>query len=157
MGLKEKIKYQFTEDTVSPTTIYHRPNNRAEIIICLPIQYRKKYIIGLLNHEIGTHYLRKVNNGQQVWAENRKMFKMGKFLVTEEGLAAINMFFEQAVNPPYKPYLFQPALLYFSAYLASYMSFSELFFTLRRFVSNDEKLWRQCLRVKRSKSYIIMY
>ena len=29
--------------------------------VSLPIQYRVHNIIGVLNHEIGTHYLRKYN------------------------------------------------------------------------------------------------
>lgn len=77
---------------------------------------------------------------------------MGKYLVTEEGLAAINMLFEQAVRPPHKPFLFQAALNYFSAYLASFMSFSELYTTLKKYVKSEQKLWRQCLRVKRGES-----
>lgn len=150
MGVRNFITCRFTEKTISPTTIYHKPKGKAEIVVGLPIQYRRKYITCLLNHEIGTHFLRKHNDRKQIWFEHRKKYKLGKFLSIEEGLAAINMLFEQANRPPHKPFLFQAALNYFSAYLASYMGFQELFFTLRRYVHDEEKLWRQCMRVKRS-------
>ena len=151
MGIKKYISYQFTEKTISPTTIVHKPKGKAEIIVKLPVKYRQDYIICLLNHEIGTHFLRKQNERKQIWFENRKKYKLGKYLMTEEGLAAINMLYEQAIQPPYKPYLFQAALNYFSSYLASFMGFAELYATLKEHVQDDEKLWRQCMRVKRGK------
>ena len=59
------------------------------------------------------------------------------------------MLYEQAIQSPYKPFLFQAALNYFSSYLASIMGFSELFATLKKYVKDEQKLWRQCMRVKR--------
>ena len=151
MEIKNLISYRFTQNTISPTTILHKPKGRAEILMKLPLKYRKRYIICLLNHEIGTHYLRKYNERNQIWFEKRKKYKLKKYLTTEEGLAALNMLYEQAVNPPYKPFLFQAALNYFSAYLASYLGFSELFNTLKKYIKDDLKVWSQCMRVKRSK------
>lgn len=144
------ISYRFTHKTISPTTIVHKPNGRAEIVVGLPLQYRRNYIICLLNHEVGTHFLRKYNERQQVWSEKRKKYKLKKYLATEEGLAAINMLYEHAVCVPFKPFLFQAALNYLSAYLASQMGFADLFAKLRKYVDDDEKVWRQCMRVKRS-------
>jgi hypothetical protein len=43
-----------------------------------------------MNHEIGTHFLRKNNDRTQKWYKDRKKFNLGPFLKTEEGLAAIN-------------------------------------------------------------------
>lgn len=149
MGVKKYISYRFTENKICPTTIIHKPKGRAEIVVGLPVQYREHYIICLLNHEIGTHFLRKHNDRRQIWHENRKRHKLGKYLATEEGLAAINMLYEQANGQPYKPFLFQASLNYFSAYLASFMGFTELFSTLRKYVKDEQKLWRQCMRVKR--------
>ena len=149
MNIKKYISYRFTEHTISPTTIIHKPKGRAEIVVKLPVKYRQDYIICLLNHEIGTHFLRKQNDRRQIWYENRKRHKLGKYIMTEEGLAAINMLYEQAILPPHKPFLFQAALNYLSAYLASRMGFAELFATLKKYVKDEQKLWRQCMRVKR--------
>ena len=157
MKLKNYIKYKFSEETISPTTIIHLPDGRANIVIGIPIEYRKDYVQCLLNHEIGTHFLRKYNDRRQIWYQDRKKYKLGSYIQTEEGLAAINMLYEQSQNKPFKPFLFQAALNYFSAYLASYMSFEELFKTLKKYIHNEDKLWRQCMRVKRGKTLIIIY
>jgi hypothetical protein len=37
---------------------------KSRIIIGLPIKYYENTILGVLNHEIGTHFIRKVNNRQ---------------------------------------------------------------------------------------------
>ena len=151
MGVEEYISYRFSDKTISPTTILHKPKGQAEIVIGLPVRYRQRYIQCLLNHEIGTHFLRKHNDRRQVWSEQRKKFKLGNYLRVEEGLASLNMLFEQANKPPHRPFLFQAALNYFSSYLASFMGFQELFNTLKRYVHDEQKLWRQCMRVKRGR------
>ena len=152
MDIKNLISYRFTHKTISPTTIVHKPKGRAEIVVALPIQYRKGSILGLLHHEVGTHFLRKFNDRRQVWYEKRKKFKLKKYLVTEEGLAAINMLYEHALTAPRKPYLFQAALNYVSSFWASYMGFPELFKAIGKYIKNESKVWRQCMRVKRGKT-----
>ena len=44
----------------------------------------------MLNHEIGTHFLRKFNDRTQKWFKDRKKYNMNPYLQTEEGLAALN-------------------------------------------------------------------
>ena len=46
-----------------------------------------------MNHEIGTHFLRKHNDRYQKWYKDRKKYTLQPFLQTEEGLAAINQIF----------------------------------------------------------------
>ena len=43
-----------------------------------------------MHHEIGTHYLRRLNERKQPWFKQRQQFEMVNFLETEEGLACIN-------------------------------------------------------------------
>jgi hypothetical protein len=45
---------------------------------------------GVMHHEIGTHYLRRVNDKTQNWVGKRHVYDMKGFLATEEGLACIN-------------------------------------------------------------------
>ena len=61
----------------------------------VPIQYREHNIEGVLNHEIGTHFLRKSNQELQVWdgKYNRFEYKLSQGMekiATEEGLASLN-------------------------------------------------------------------
>jgi len=45
--------------------------------------------MGALDHEIGTHFIRKLNSRKQPWYKQKKM-KFGNHVATEEGLASIN-------------------------------------------------------------------
>ena len=47
-------------------------------------------MIGVLDHEIGTHFLRKHNEKNQIWYKKRETFKMINCIATEEGFACIN-------------------------------------------------------------------
>lgn len=154
LDIKGLISYRFTYKTISPTTIVHKPKGRAEIVVGLPLQYRKRSMAGLLHHEIGTHFLRKFNDRRQIWFEKRKKYKLKKYITTEEGLATIHMLYEQALLTPRKPFLFQAALNYVSSFWASEMGFAELFKTLQKYIRDESKVWRQCMRVKRSKGKV---
>ena len=59
------------------------------MIIKIPITHTKETIIGTLNHEIGTHFVRKFNNKFQPWYKNKKK-KFQSYLCHEEGLAVLN-------------------------------------------------------------------
>lgn len=54
-GLKDLIDFQFIKNRVSATSVVHKPDKKTLVIIREPVKYRKKKIIGVFNHEIGTH------------------------------------------------------------------------------------------------------
>ena len=79
------------ENTIAPTSIVH--NNQdglSRVLIGLPINYRKTTIEGVLNHEIGTHFIRKYNEKSQKWYKDKKKYNLSPYLKTEEGLAGLN-------------------------------------------------------------------
>ena len=47
------------------------------------------------------------------------------------------------------PFLYKAALNYYSAYMASKLSFVELFNDLEKYVDNPKRRWKCALRVKR--------
>ena len=149
LNLSKKVTYKFLGDRISPTSVLHKKNGETEILIKLPIKYRRKRILDVLNHEIGTHCVRKENDRKQIWHKNRRKFKLKGFLHIEEGLGSLNTLYERAKHKYEIPYLFYAALNYVSAYLASKFSFSELFQYLKKFIDCKEKLWIKCVRVKR--------
>ena len=96
---------------MAPTSVCHdkkgsdqnlvQNGQRSTVIIGLPIAHRKKRIQGCLNHELGTHLLRKINDNQQMWSQQslknqRKMLKLKQYATTEEGLAALNQLIDIA-------------------------------------------------------------
>jgi len=40
----------------------HKKDSKSRLSISLPIKYNQITIINMLNHEIGTHFVRKYNN-----------------------------------------------------------------------------------------------
>ncbi|XP_016147720.1 uncharacterized protein KIAA0895-like [Sinocyclocheilus grahami] len=97
----------------------------------------------------GTHYLRGVNNSMQPWATSvgRKQFGLKPANPTEEGLASLH-----SVLLRKQPFLWRAALLYYTVYHATNMSFSQLFSHIARFVQDPAVRWEYCLRAKRGQT-----
>ena len=106
-----------------------------------------------MNHEIGTHFIRKFNEKNQKWFNNRKKFGLtAPYLKTEEGLASLNQlvsYVMQENEPRIPPLLYRAALLYYSCYLASKCSFSQIFQATAKYQPDPEMRWKECVRVKR--------
>uniref|UniRef100_G3VLR5 Microtubule associated tyrosine carboxypeptidase 2 n=1 Tax=Sarcophilus harrisii TaxID=9305 RepID=G3VLR5_SARHA len=107
---------------------------------------REHWLEGMLRHEIGTHYFRGINNLQQPWSNwtGRKKYGLRPNNPTEEGLASIH-----SVLFRKDPLLWRAALLYYTVYQASQMSFSELFQDVGKFVKDPNTRWDYCVRAKR--------
>ncbi len=91
LGLGSYIALRFSHNTVSPTSIAHSSKNSVSVVtIGLPIEYRRNRITGVLNHEIGTHFIRKFNDRLQPWHKSRGKFRLKRYTATEEGLASLN-------------------------------------------------------------------
>ncbi|XP_055072188.2 microtubule-associated tyrosine carboxypeptidase 1 [Misgurnus anguillicaudatus] len=110
---------------------------------------RQHWLEGMLRHEIGTHYLRGVNNSLQPWATSvgRKQFGLKPANPTEEGLASLH-----SVLLRKQPFLWRAALLYYTVYHATNMSFSQLFRHIAPFVQDPAVRWEYCLRAKRGQT-----
>nr|XP_020820061.1 uncharacterized protein KIAA0895 homolog isoform X4 [Phascolarctos cinereus]XP_020820062.1 uncharacterized protein KIAA0895 homolog isoform X4 [Phascolarctos cinereus]XP_020820063.1 uncharacterized protein KIAA0895 homolog isoform X4 [Phascolarctos cinereus] len=107
---------------------------------------REHWLEGMLRHEIGTHYFRGINNLQQPWSNwtGRKKYGLRPNNPTEEGLASIH-----SVLFRKDPLLWRAALLYYTVYQASQMSFSQLFQDVGKFVKDPNTRWDYCVRAKR--------
>ncbi len=66
---------------------------------------------------------------------------------TEEGLASLH-----SVIFRDDPCLWRAALLYYTIYMATQMSFSDLFKELSKFVKDSFVRWDYCLRAKRGQT-----
>ncbi|XP_023683081.2 microtubule-associated tyrosine carboxypeptidase 1 [Paramormyrops kingsleyae] len=110
---------------------------------------RQHWLEGMLRHEIGTHYLRGVNNSLQPWGSTmgRKQFGLKPANPTEEGLASLH-----SVLLRRQPFLWRAALLYYTVYHAAHMSFSQLFTHISRFVEDPDVRWEYCIRAKRGQT-----
>uniref|UniRef100_A0A8C5MUZ5 Microtubule associated tyrosine carboxypeptidase 2 n=1 Tax=Leptobrachium leishanense TaxID=445787 RepID=A0A8C5MUZ5_9ANUR len=143
-GCQGEIVVHLTEDLLSRASMTF-VNGRPTLTINLSAA-REQWLEGILRHEIGTHYFRGMNNIRQPWSNGngRKKYGLKTVNPTEEGLASIH-----SVLFRKDPYLWRAALLYYTVYQASCMSFSELFQDLRKFVMDPNTRWDYCVRAKR--------
>ena len=63
MNLTEKVDIVFSTKAVAPTSVaYDARSNRFRITMLSPPVYRQYRFNGVLNHEIGTHLVRRIND-----------------------------------------------------------------------------------------------
>eukprot|EP00057_Strongylocentrotus_purpuratus_P031431 XP_784562.3 PREDICTED: uncharacterized protein KIAA0895-like [Strongylocentrotus purpuratus] len=143
-GLDNQVHLNLTPDLLSRavmTRLRSRPTMNVNSKVL-----RKGWARGLLQHEIGTHYMRSANNRYQPWHNNRgrKRHCLLPMNPTEEGLASLH-----SVLGRDDPCLWRSAMLYYTVYQASLLPFRELFEHLSRFIQSPEVRWDYCMRAKR--------
>ena len=144
------MSYEFVENTIAPTSVIHNNSDgMSRVMISLPIRYRTNTIEGVLNHEIGTHFIRKYNDRLQKWHKDRKKYSLSAYLTTEEGLASLNQLISHVVSnrywssyPSLPPLMYRAALLYYCSYLASRYSFAEIFRAIAKYQPDPETRWK---------------
>ncbi|XP_061222115.1 putative tyrosine carboxypeptidase MATCAP2 [Neopsephotus bourkii] len=143
-GCLGEIVVHLTEDLLSRASMTVL-NGRPTLTINISTA-REHWLEGMLRHEIGTHYFRGFNNNSQPWCNwnGRRKHGLKPINPTEEGLASIH-----SVLFRKDPLLWRAALLYYTVYQASHMSFSQLFQDLGKFVRDPNTRWDYCVRAKR--------
>ncbi|XP_054240963.1 putative tyrosine carboxypeptidase MATCAP2 [Indicator indicator] len=146
-GCLGEIVVHLTEDLLSRASMTV-VNGRPTLTINTSTA-REHWLEGMLRHEIGTHYLRGCNNSRQPWCSwhGRRAHGLKPINPTEEGLASIH-----SVLFRKDPFLWRAALLYYTVYQASQLSFSQLFQDLGKFVKDPSTRWDYCVRAKRGRT-----
>uniref|UniRef100_A0A674JC89 KIAA0895 like n=1 Tax=Terrapene triunguis TaxID=2587831 RepID=A0A674JC89_9SAUR len=146
-GCVGEVVVNLTEDLLSQAVMMVE-NSRPTLAINLA-GARQYWLEGMLRHEIGTHYIRGVNNARQPWhsMEGRKRYGLKPANPTEEGLASLH-----SVLFRKQPFLWRAALLYYTVHQASHMSFSALFQHLEQYVQDARVRWEYCVRAKRGQT-----
>ena len=150
LKLENHIIVNFTRNTVAPTSISHdTKKKKTRMNIRLPCEYRADRMLPVLHHEIGTHFIRRLNDKKQKWYGKKDKYDIRSWIQTEEGFACVNQYSEYALIPKKKPFLYRAALNYYSAYHAGLKSFAELYKDLEHYIDDPNRRWNYVLRVKR--------
>ncbi|KAM8985105.1 microtubule-associated tyrosine carboxypeptidase 1-like isoform 1-T1 [Guaruba guarouba] len=146
-ALTPLVVVQLTDDLLSQAVMMVE-DSRPTLAINLA-GARQHWLEGMLRHEIGTHYIRGVNNTRQPWhsSEGRKQYSLKPANPTEEGLASLH-----SVLFRKQPFLWRAALLYYTIERASRLSFSALFQDLEQYVQDAGIRWEYCVRAKRGQT-----
>lgn len=114
----------------------------------VPCKYRRGRIIGVLDHEVGTHFLRRNNEKSQPWFKKKDKFEVKNCMATEEGFASINQMVRQALDGKH-PFLYRSAINYYLAAKAQTMSFVELYHDIEKYIDDKTDRFQLVTRVKR--------
>eukprot|EP00928_Gymnodinium_smaydae_P047060 TRINITY_DN31399_c0_g1_i1.p1 TRINITY_DN31399_c0_g1~~TRINITY_DN31399_c0_g1_i1.p1 ORF type:complete len:530 (-),score=9.28 TRINITY_DN31399_c0_g1_i1:204-1793(-) len=104
----------------------------------------------MLDHEIGTHFLRMINDERQPWHKQRARYGLADSCAVEtieEGLAALNTCLSLQCKV-----LFEYALRYYSVCYGARFGFVELYAELRKWDVDPDTCWQLCCRTKRGLS-----
>lgn len=116
-------------------------------LVGTPNYYREIRFKSLLDHEIGTHYIRSQNqrNMDDDLSKQIKKKRIGWQLATEEGLASLcNHIHYTNCN-----LFYIPALLYYAVCISMENSFWDTFKALEKYTIDFNDCWLQTMRVKR--------
>lgn len=138
-GLENLASITYSGKMASRTSV-----KGTNLIVRQPTSYRAQGLQGMVEHEVGVHIMRRLNDDQQPWKGKRSQFDLHSYLATEEGLAVLHSNAARADK-----HLWFPALSYLAVYLAQRLSFAQLAKELQVYVSDSERLWSICLKVKR--------
>ncbi len=137
--LDKIVTVKYSGETVARTSMFMNTLTIRE-----PVTYSQTGLVGMLNHDVGTHLFRSLNDRRQVWYNKRDSFHLRPYLETEEGLAVLHSYL-----PKPDLILRRQSLYYFSVWYANEHSFAQLNAALKKYVPDRERRWEFCLRAKR--------
>ena len=114
----------------------------GELSVGWPLEITASHLQTVLNHEIQTHYLRRLNDAKQPWHE-QTVSRVRKWKRTEEGLAVYNSKGDNNTD------LRSTAHLYTMVYQAQSHDFATIYRLNLDFFHDQEHAFSQTLRVKR--------
>lgn len=109
LGFEDTLSVQFKANQVAPTSVTHDPKTgKSRVNIRDPPEYRRGRLLGVIDHEIGTHYMRKYNEKFQVWHKKRDKYELKSCIQTEEGFACVNQLVRTVSVPSFPSLLVLP-------------------------------------------------
>lgn len=137
VGIENELQILFSPDFISRCKL-----GPGKIMFRQPITYTKSAFMGTIYHEIGTHYLRRLNNVDQPWT--RKFRPDISFRETEEGLATLHTYL--GTN---QPSFFSTYTSYLGLYYAHTLPFNQAFQKVIALNVRQDRAWQLVLRGKR--------
>ena len=162
-GIADHVTIKWHENLSTPSMTMSMSHRRAKGVLHLPRNpknkhFRRDWMQAMLDHEIGTHFMCAINDahtseylrgtfskgGHLGFGAQKRAVTQREALCTEEGLATLNTHMSAKVK-----LLWGPALAYWTRWMGSQLSFSELFEALEPYVPELPRRWVQCYRCKR--------
>lgn len=137
LQLTQKLEVKFDPNRVTRCGITSKT-----ITFRTPLTYSQEELVGVLHHEVETHFLRRINNVKQPWARNAR--PDGIFRATEEGLAKLHSYLDL-----HDKIMKRTFYSYITMYLSQQASFAEVFSYLLNLGLRPATAWYMTLTAKR--------
>jgi hypothetical protein len=138
-NLQDKIKVSWIEGHISKASAY-----KNEFKLRKDFDYREKQFLATLYHEVGTHFLRRLNYVEQPFYGKKGKLEFANYLFTEEGLASLHS--QLAAN--YKLDYYH-ALTYVATDVAQKSSFIKTYEFIHQYLKDELRAWRLTVKMKR--------
>lgn len=142
-NIEQKVSVFYSPTLVARTAV-NQENKHCHLKVRLPIAYRQRSLRAVLDHEVGTHIFRWLNEFQQPWHDQHQAYQLKDHVETEEGLATLHTHLTHPVM-----FLWQPALYVKAISFAQTNSFVKVFELLQPYVTDFDQRWLLTVRVKR--------
>lgn len=142
LGLENQAEVKIVSMPLAMASVTKLESKYVVSIANTPVP--RKMVTNILDHEVGTHLLRMMNDEHQVWYQSRKNHGLRGHWSTEEGLAMLNSLLSMDIKC-----LWSAALRYWTVCLASCLGFVELYHKLKPYVIDPKRCFRCCVRAKR--------
>ncbi len=137
--LKDQLKIKWIKNHISKASIYKNSLKLRE-----QFDFRQGQFASMLYHEIGTHFLRRLNHLQQPFYKKKKKMGFNEYLPTEEGLASLHSLLASNFKLDY-----YHALTYKATQVALNNSFVNTFNFVNKYLDNKKRAWRLTVKFKR--------
>ncbi len=137
--LQDKIEVSWIEGHISKASTY-----KNEFKLRKDFDYREKQFVSTLYHEIGTHFLRRLNYLEQPFYGKKDKLEFSNYLSTEEGLAS----FHSQLAANYKLDYYH-ALTYLATNIAQESSFIKTYEFIYQYLKDELRSWRLTVKMKR--------
>lgn len=138
-NLTDQIRIVWIKNHMSKASTY-----KDEFKLRKEFDYRKKQFLATLYHEIGTHFIRRVNYVQQPFFEKKDKLGFKQYLPTEEGLASLHSLLVSNFKLDY-----YHALTYAAADIAQKDDFVKTFNFVDEYLQDKQRSWRLTVKFKR--------
>ncbi len=110
----------------------------------IPLNYRRQEFLATLDHEVGTHALRRINYVKQPFFNKKKKYGFSEYMFTEEGLASLHSLMKKNFKFDYVG-----ALNYLGVKIAQKSSFAQTFTFFNKYLQDKSRCWKLTVKHKK--------
>lgn len=144
LNIEQRVDISINDGMLCCASVFNPGGSGKYVLNISSNPVSRSMVQSILDHEVGTHLLRMMNDESQPWHGDREHYSLSNPWTTEEGFATLNTY----LSLPRK-LLYPQALRYFAVCRGSEIGFVQLFRELQEHISDKTRCFQLCCRIKR--------